>query len=306
MKKLLLLSVTFLAFYSCSEDGNENQTTANESFDLTTILDSSNKPANAMYDNSLTGKYTGVITTEDESFNAKLFINLGNDGTYSAIATTDAGAHVGFTANVTKFGDASTYFFSNTQGSSFNISIVDSKAVITNAFIQNRPAMSQVIKETTARPVSIILGTYVDNNDPSFFGSWNVMSSSTKMISGTTPYGPSTIMVNMVSDVIITRRGFVYSDTEFTDIPANTSCAGFSPSTSIPPFFTGEQTQNGYMFNERVIPNQSFMGGQNMEIRYQLVYSKILGNVYKAGDCVTVPKGIWTWNGRTGSVTLTL
>ncbi len=307
MKKITLFALSALTIISCSKDKLENET-AQQNFNLTTIIESNQKPANSILDNTVEGLYRGVITTNDVSFNAKLTINLGNDGFYNALATTNEGLEVGFMAMSKSDLKSSTFQFKNDSGSSFDVEIVDGEAKVFNVLINSQFGKAQVYKETSSRGVDVVLGTFLDDADATFGGTWNLISTNTQVILVPSLFGGTLpVTVNIISDVVITKNdGSTYNDIVFEDIPAGTGCGAFSPLTDQAPFYTGIQNIGGFIaINEFALRNQSvnFLGDN---CNYNFIFSKFAGNLYYNGDCTDAINGTWNWRGRTGSIFLNI
>lgn len=310
IKKTTLLFLVATVLFGCSPEADT--TTESPAIDLSMLVNPNTVLPEAKYDTTEKGIYRGIFVGNDMSHHGELTVNVQNDGHFNAVlVTTDAA----------KFGFVGYPFFSNSlvskvvfhgeDQSKFILNLTHSEEpIIEEAFIAGKPATAKVLKETSQNSVMISLGTYTDDSDPSFNGTWDFLSTETEVI--TIPTGqpfpfPATvdITVNIISElVLVTAGGGMFTDTAMEEFMAGAVCPATFPTGSQRPFFSGEQTIGGVVeINEFAAGNQSSpLNGTDAS--WTFLYSFANGSAYYDIDCNVLTAGTWSWNGRTGSILL--
>lgn len=166
MRKLILGVFALALFASCETD-------VNESIDTTTNVDLRVLTPKAEFDNQSSGMYAGVIVADNNNFHGKLWININNNGKFSAmVETIQKDIHYFQLASETNGiysyeGDIGSFDFSPS-----NIT----KTEFTNIIINNTSGVASVLKEKNQVRMTPILGTYsaVFAGDES--GTWNFIA----------------------------------------------------------------------------------------------------------------------------------
>ncbi|MGV6828523.1 MAG: hypothetical protein ACWA45_03910 [Flavobacteriales bacterium] len=175
MKKLILLLTISLAVVSCSK---ENTTAIDNQENLTQQLnqDISQQLPQSNYDQSQKGLYAGVIVANDTQFHGKIWINIGNDGNYTALVQTIEGDKLEFNLdNQTPSLNKNTYTFTNERGS-FQVNLTDiTKVTVSNITIDGTEGYIHVRKEVNNTKVGITLGTYDAAYAGASTGTWDFL-----------------------------------------------------------------------------------------------------------------------------------
>lgn len=323
MKKALLLSLGLAFFIGCSPD---SQTSSEiESVDLTKIINPDTARAAAEFDNTTNGIYKGVFVSNDLSYHGVLTVNFANDAQYNAVLEygEDLNQRIGFvrinngptaTSNVIEF---------RGSNAGFTLNVSDyTQPVVTEGYIDGQGAQMKLLKETSSNRVNTVLGTFSDSDDAAFNGTWDFMSSGTRIESVPTgrplPVPPSIdVEVNNISEVVVTKSGgAMYFDTMMEEFTPGSDCQTMLPTLptgTYVPFYTGAKTititvpGSGDIFREideyGVGSQTSNFAGE--EATWSLVYSKEFGNKYYDTDCNELPLGAtWSWKGRSGYIVL--
>ena len=168
-------------------------------------------------------------------------------------------------------------------------------------------------KETSGAAPFIILGTYVDNSDPSFFGNWDLITNpATSIATPVTLMGVSgTAITQEIVTMSVSHAGSMNPAIVNTpeDFDTNIAVACAPDGVTIP---TTEP-----VIIELVVPfigiigNAISAGGQTsmingIEATWSFNYTTpipLIGQpeAYVDDSCNPTMSGAWTWNGRTGT-----
>ena len=315
LKSFLAFAMFSFLLVSCTQDTETVDAsldlTANETVDLTTIINPDTARAAAQFDNTTNGIYKGVFVSTDISYHGVLTVNLANDSQYNAILEygDDQNQRLGFVRVNNDASSISNVIEFRGKNAGFTLDVSDyALPVVTEASIGGQGAQVKVLKETSGNQVRAVLGTFVQSDDPTFTGSWDLMSSGTRVV--TVPTGlpaPTTIdvTVNNISDVAVTVDGVLFSDIVMEDFIVPNVCGAPLPIGNQAPFYSGMQTIGGFPINEYAAATQTstFVVG-DPAATWNLVYSGYQGGLYYDADCNVIAGGTWSWKGRTGTITL--
>lgn len=279
------------------------------------------EPAEA-YDNSSRGMYHGIIVTQDVSVHGKIWINIANDGDFNATVVTNEGEKMAF------FGVPSTdekmISFEGDNGS-FTYDLSDFNAPkATNVTVNGISGYVQTVKDRSNQRATATLGTYVDLNDETFTGTWDLLTDGST--TGTAFGLPALTQVCFMSPF-----GVMYTDDAFE--PFSYPCwdidgdmDGDIDDITAPVYLNQSGTPDG--INEFWAQDQS-VDVNGITLSYWLGQSSFLSQGADDGgtddransawlnnnlDVIfgdprvdgcfifTGFKGIWVWNGRLGSV----
>jgi hypothetical protein len=312
------LALVMFSFFlvSCTQD-NDNMDesldlTTQDAINLTKIIDPSTARAAAQFDNTTNGIYKGIFVSNDLSYHGVLTVNLGNDGRYNAILEygEGQGKKIGFLGEQSNNdGSSNSYEFRGKNGG-FTIDLSNQTSpIITKATIDGQTAQGKLLKETSQNQVRAVLGTFEDSNDTSFNGTWDFLTSGTRVVTvptGLAPPNPAavSVTVNIVADVVLTKGGMTFNDNSMESFTVSSGCNALLLPTGVQtPFVSGPQSLGGiFMIDEYAAPDQTsiFLG----EVAtWNLVYSTYQDSYFN-GDCSSSLSGSWSWKGRTGTITL--
>lgn len=311
MKKIILLTLVLAVIISCSPD--QNEPVVSEAVDLTQIINPDTAKAAPQFDTTSNGIYKGVFASNDSELHGVLTINMGNDARYNAVLEVGA-MRIGYVrlSNTTIATETKIEFRGAGTGFTLDVSNFENP-IIENAYINTQNAQGRVLKETSQNRVMVSLGTFVDDADPTFTGTWDFLSTSTQVISVPLPdpAPPGTVenvTVNVISELVLTKNGTMFTDTTMEPFTPGPNCGTTLPTGSQAPFFTGEQTVlvGGFFpldINEFAASTQTstWLGE---DATWDFNYSKANENIYYNANCETQTSGTWSWKGRSGSITL--
>jgi hypothetical protein len=322
MKKILLICLIFGFFVACSPDSDISSDI--DSIDLTKIINPDTARAAAEFDNTNSGIYRGVFVSNDISYHGVLTVNLANDAQFNAILEygDNKTERMGFVrVNNDNTNEPNVIEFrGNNAGFTLNVSDYN-QPVFTDGYIDGQTAQAKLLKERSTNKVLVTLGIFNDAGDPTFFGTWDFLSSSTRVISVPTnlplPAPPLySINVNNIDAVVLTKSsGAMYVDNVMEDFTAGFGCAFVLPSLPFgtnAPYYSGEQTVTVIAaplvtrdVDEYSLLNQTstFNAPLPEVANWSLLYSKIVNRYYDV-NCNEIPSGTWSWKGRSGRILL--
>lgn len=256
MKKLSLLFVASLLVFSCSQEGTLDAETPQIDADLSTML-----PARD-FDTSANGIYAGIITTFDRQFHAKVWINAGNDGNYSAMMRSN-NEKVSFSL-VDKTED--TFYYAGERGS-FTLDVSDiNDPLVVDATFDEGHADIVVAKEIGGAKFGIILGTYTETDFLTPRGTWDYIINTA--VPGLNFIDQTVIQLPAPFTGVKRERAF------FGDFEAGDSCYGnnlpFFISTSMPP--AADDVEIELMLTGQQTPYPA----QGTTVLYDVAFSKFL------------------------------
>jgi len=278
MKKIIGVLAIGLLLISCqTEDITENTEVSVENLFLQT--------PKASFDTSEKGIYHGVFSTFDSKLHGEIIINVGNDGNYNAGVKLLNGEKLTFEATNKDFPNL---HFEGERGS-FSISLND-KPIDIKLEIDNKKGYIYAYKETRGAGVTIALGSYIDDSDPTFSGNWDMINLG--RIDPVNPFGALTIEDIVVSHI----GGQVFTDETIGVLEPSTGCV-----------FAGD---SGYML--QLAADLIILDGKDQIVTIngiECVWTMFYGVngatiTYQDITCSVVAAGTWSRNGRTGSITV--
>lgn len=309
MKKALLLGIGLAFFIGCSPDSEISPEI--ENVDLTKIIDPDTARAAAVYDDSSNGIYKGIFVANDMSYHGILTVNFANDAQYNAILEYGDNQRIGFVRVDNGTTSVSDVIEFRGRDAGFTLNVSDySQPVVAQAYINGQGAQAKLLKETSRNQVRAVLGTFTDDSDPTFTGTWDLLSNSTQIITVPTglpiPFPPTVnVTVNIISEVVLTKNATMFSDTTMEDFTPGTGCNVTLPTGSQAPFFSGPQVIGGVIsIDEYAAASQTstFVGE---ECTWSFIYSFAQGGKYYDVNCMETPAGgTFSWKGRTGHILL--
>ncbi len=313
MKKFMFSMLALAVCFGCSQD--EGSTA--DATDASLVINSSQRSVNQLtevpnrdFDTSNKGMYHGIIVTQDLSLHGKIWINLGNDGNYNATVVTDQGKELAFFANHPSVDTAKErgILFKGERGSFVFDNSDLNRPIATEVIINNIPGFIQSVKDRSTQRASAVLGTYVDFNDATFTGTWDLITD------GTT--NPTFFdLPNLTQVCVLGPGGAMFVDEVFEtfDYP----CFGVM---GVGPVFHAAGGSFGGI-NEFIAQDQT-ANWVGLDATYSLGQSTSVHNAnptavnpgFHNNDFADPPvpgcyvfvnglQGIWSWNGREGSAT---
>lgn len=292
MKKLILLVALAFVAFSCSEETTELDQTENNAF--VESVDPKATPSAALDDSGL-GMYHGFIATLDSQFNAKIWINAGNDGNFNATVKTLDGDKISFFSHEADM--AGTQFVFKGVNGTFSFDISDlNNPVVSDVTINGKDGISHVYKEFSTQRGVVSLGSYVDALDGAFTGVWN-------LISDGTPH-PAGAGVVVTETFVLSPSSNPFTDTtiETFDFPCFTGQVGIPPLLFLVPGLNNE-----IWLQDQTSTWGSFVATYDIGISAIVRDGNNLGyDGFSNGDgtqcLIEQQQGTWSWNGRAGTV----
>ena len=310
MKKILSLMVLAAALVACTQDdpaaidAPETAAVITPSAVNTTLIQPRVITPRAAFDQTQEGVYHGIFVTNDASIHGKIWVNVGNDDQYDATIISDIGEHFNFkgfqSATNTNF-----YKFEN-GADSFVFDLTNfNRPKATDVVVNNIEGHIVTVKDRSDQRAASALGTYVDLNDDTFAGTWDLMTDGS--IAGNPFAAP-----NLTMACILGPGGAMFIDDVFEtfDYPCITGAMGTTPVFITPADGFGD-------LNEFWAQDQTLDINGN-DLTYWLGQSSLLSqnnntedSGYHNNDFAAMPatgcfifngfKSVWFFNGRVGS-----
>lgn len=305
MRKLLLGLAIITLLYACSDDSISTTETDEAFFTAQLTNDVAINPIlaqpRAALDNSREGMYHGVIGTMDQSLHGTIWINVANDGNYNAKIITDQGEHLSFFAKQNQRRTNQSLLFKGERGSFYFDASDFNNPIATEVVFDNTKGFVQVVKDRSNQRAMTFLGTFQDDNDPTFVGTWDLITEGIP--------NPDAFGLPLLSRVIVNAPGGnVFDDTEFDAFEYN--C--FITNGPIMPVFLSSAEGNEFWVQQQT----AVWAG--IEATYSIGQSTLastLNNLPNTGfhnnepgvsgpRCLAIKDliGFWSWNGRSGSL----
>lgn len=280
----------------------------------------------ASLDNTVKGKYVGVIGHHtNPAIHGKIFINSGQHDQYNAVVHMTDGSRLKFTGTPqTK--DASIVRYKGDYVS-FTVNFENyNEAVIATVQFKNEETDGYIVLQKTTKGVDAVLltGTYVDSANPSFTGNWDLIGDGTVTIIPVevdVPGVPFPVTINVPTENIgtlsVSHLGSAVPliDTSFESNAAAACIGGAFPGAAFPtvPFIIPSDIPNplgGFLGGEGSVSSggqSSLFNGSNS------TWSLSYGDPIPAADfpggftddfCMSSTSGTWSWNGRTGTISI--
>lgn len=315
-----LLALLFLGLSSCQQDelDIEDQSTY-------PVLNLETYTPSQDLDNTPKGKYVGVLGHHtNPEIHGKIYINAGQYGQYDALVKFTNSKNLTFKGKP-QSKDGSTIVFEGKSGK-FVMNFTDFENPIVSAielYKQESDGYIVVRKSTKDAQAFVLTGTYLDNTDPNFSGNWDLIGDGTitnvdvQVTIPGTPF-PTTISVptENIGTLSISHLGSMmpFVDTAF-EANAAQPCieAAIGTGFSSAPFIIPSDIPNplgGTLGGAGSVSS----GGQTsllngFDATWSLSYgapipvANIAGG-YSNDSCMEATGGIWSWNGRSGTISI--
>ncbi|MEP0266117.1 hypothetical protein [Dokdonia sp.] len=329
-KKLLIAAFAVICIMSCSTDNSDNQTlTIDESIpeiaNLVTFIPGS------QFDDTSRGKYVGIFGHyTNPELHGKIYINAGLDTRYTALIQLVNGEELKFIGTPQQSKNNNLVYFEGETGN-FDIDFTDfKKPEATNVFMNDVDTEAYIVLAKTTRGAdpAVIVGSYVDSSDPTFFGNWDLIANPatatstpfTTMIPGVpfpvSGFGVTQEIVTMSISHAGSMTPFIINGADDFDTNAAIACA---PSGITIP--TTEPVIIDVIIDSPLplgdVADAISAGGQTsmingIESTWSFNYTSEIVNPlgenipasYISNDCNPALSGTWSWNGRTGTTTV--
>lgn len=311
MKKYFYLLALVLVVTACSADDSSRYESTESFSNTSTTIDIAtiNGSPEDIFDNTSKGLYHGVIVTTDMSIHGKIWINVANDGTYGATVVTDKLEQILFNGVPATKDEVVIHFAGKSGSFTFDVSDLNAPKA-TAVSINGIDGHIQTVKDRSNQRASATLGTYVDDNDPSFTGPWDLITDGST--TGTAFGYPALTQITFLNPI---GNMFVIDQDQFTSF----AFPCLDVADTVPVFHAAGGAAGN--INEFWAQGQTTMIA-GKELSYTLGQSSTLsqndggtsfGNTTFLNNDLADPatagcfvilgrKGIWAWNGREGSV----
>lgn len=163
---------------------------------------------NRSFDNASEGVYLGIIVTQDVSVHGQIWVNLGNNGDYNATVVTDNREQMSFYGTPTSRSQHIVSFTGKEGSFIFDARDLNSP-IATEVMVNGKEGYIQTVKDRSDQRAAVALGTYVDDNDPAFTGSWDLITD------GTTVVADAFGLPALTQVCIVAPGGAMFIDTVF-------------------------------------------------------------------------------------------
>ncbi len=193
----------------CTQDSTVSDETTNQT-DSEPVTLVREQEAIAAFDTSSQGLYQGLFLAGYSNDRGKIWINAGNDGTYTAeVELVDGRTFAYRQVGAPTQKDNPIQYFVSDADSSFYLDLSDyNNPVVLDAKIGTEMYMGVVFKKTSQRAPVSITGTYQETGNPSFAGSWNFISDG----SNPDPNGNFSVSEALTEVIITDNNGNMYTD----------------------------------------------------------------------------------------------
>lgn len=216
IKLLIPFTIISILMLSCSKE-DESFIESVNLISKTTISEKEQAPR-AIYDTSERGIYHGVIASGVNQTRGKIWVNVGNNTRYTALVEMVNGDVFNFELerDATFEENPTAFTFKNNQGG-FTLDVSNPRIPrILEASLYNQEYLSRVLKSTSLRSVRTMTGTFSELGNPSFSGTWNLISNGATNPNG---YGGKEITAS-----IITWNSRIFEDSVLENFTSPVSC----------------------------------------------------------------------------------
>ncbi|WP_299680113.1 hypothetical protein [uncultured Dokdonia sp.] len=328
MKKLILGIFVLAICFSCSNDEIDSETIITN-VDITTeaiIAQQASTAINGEYKGAINpvtltpqsrfntnakGMYHGIIVSSDTEIHGKIWINLENDGKYNAIVVTNTDDKLSFFGNMGRALSKNSFSeitFVGERGS-FVYDVSDyNNPIATAVVIDGKEGYIETVKDRSDQRADVALGTYVDTDDATFAGTWDLMTDGT--------LDPIIGLPILTQTCTVGPTGAMFTD--MTMEPFDWSCFVGSVQTFTPIFARFGDPNNPLSGNEFWAQGQTLAIGDT-NASYSIGVSTMVSdangetvglfNVDLTGANPAIGcyvsfgvQGVWEWNGRSGTI----
>jgi hypothetical protein len=299
MKNLILkFSLIILVFASCSTE-SVNSPEQDIAVNLETFV------PDAKFDLASEGKYIGIFGHHtNREMHGKIYVNAGQHNQFGALVKLVNGSILKYKASPTI--DLSSILYKGVNGS-FLADLSDfENPIITDVKINGEPTDGYIIvKKATRGAIPYVrLGTYVDELDPGFYGNWDLMGDGI-VFPLTTPFGPTNAQLISLMTISHGASSLPFTDTSFEPIPPLPCLDVIGGTTPVPSPFISEVPLFGGLATIAQLQTSTINGFvASWRLAHVTDNPFFPGGVYYDAACEPVPNGTWTWNGRSGSITV--
>lgn len=312
MKNLIMGALTALFLISCSEESNLPVT--EDSFDASKVAALRTASPDATLDGTSEGLYRGIFVSADTKYHGELVVSVDGVQDPMALVILDNGKELYFKGQ--DLGENQYQFRGRYASFGLNVSDINNVEV-TNSDLNNRPIHIRLVKDDASKGAVVSLGTFVDDLDPGFGGTWDLVSNSTFDLSIPIPIPPFvfTQTVNRIDEVIIcyddgTPEGKMFNDTEQESF-ATTGC-GLAPAGTYDPFTLGPGIITLPIIGPRAVEEYAAFAQSSDILGDPVIWdlgATLNGTVpgvrtYVDLTCVETTSGVWSWRGRSGTILL--
>ena len=293
MKKFTLLLLCIGLFQSCSNDEIE----ISESLNFTTATNLKSIEPKAEFIQESRGLYLGTVVTSDLELHGKIYVNAGNDSNYNALIEFPNGENISFAAaNQTERSLGNINYYSKDSNSRFTLNIQDySHPIITDFTIRNLSANMVLVKDDLRSRAGVLVGTYVDANDPTFHGTFDVFTNGAEH-----PYHSSASTITGTS--IATPGGNVFGDELMENFDFSVCIEDISQTDFEPLIFIRADNTDAHFYADK---QTSTVGSseltwsvlKKLDDGYYVQFMDVPGFT---DGCYSTFSGLWGWNGRYG------
>jgi len=285
LHKLLALAVFALFLTSCSKDSNYQDNIA----DLTATINPNiqEQDAQATFDNNERGLYRGIIASGDNQSRGQIWINMGNDGQFNAQVELVSGEKI----TMQLIQESSVAVASNkiyTFVNDSNSVVVDlsnfNEPSILSAQLGDDPYLATIVKDKSNINISVMTGTFFEDGNPSFNGTWNLIADGSKN-------NPNSMGGAGITASMITFNGNMFNDTDFNTF--DFTCVN---DETFEPVIIDFGERNVLAGNQTTtLPNGTV-------VEWELLYDTVR---YVNADCGVGETGTFTWTNAPGTVVRT-
>lgn len=322
IKAFTLATLLLIGLNSCQTEELELESQDNSivALNLETFI------PDASLDTNVKGKYVGVIGHHTNStIHGKIFINSGQYGQYNALVQMTDGSRLKFTGTP-QTREANIVHYKG-DNASFTVNFENhNHAVVASVQFDTEETDGYLVLHKTTKGVDavVLTGTYVDSSNSAFTGNWDLIGDGNVTIipvDVNVPGVPFPVTLNVPTENIGTLSvSHTGSTTPLTDTTFETNAAincigGTFPGANFPtvPFIIPSDIPNpigGVLGGEGSVSSggqTSLFNGSNAS--WSLSYGDPIPAANFPGgftddSCVPATSGTWSWNGRTGTISI--
>ena len=320
-RNALILYSLFLIALGCSTDTDLNTDQENIVVNLETFI------PDVSFDEAPQGKYIGVLGHHSNpDIHGKIFINVGQHEQYNALVKLANGDQLKF-KGVPRNRSGELVYFEGKAGS-FIADFSDyNQRVVSEINLTNEDTPGYVVVEKTSSRGGgfVSMGTYVDSSDPSFSGNWDLIGTSTTVIVNVTvnvPGIPIPVTLNIpteeISTLSVSHTGIMmaFFDGTFETNTSNACLDGMVDGLIFPtePLMISADIPNPLGGPALGGQGSIAAGGQTSTFNGEVaswtlnyvtpIPVAMITESYSNEDCTPATAGSWSWDGRSGTITV--
>lgn len=238
---------------------------------------------NSKLDNSAKGIYHGIVASGTTLSRGKIWVNLGNDSSYTAIVEMVGGQHYNYTLDLSASDKEMNRFVFVNKKSSFTIDTSDFlQPILENVVLDQEPYFASAVKGTNNRMPFSLTGTFIEDvAGATFSGTWNLISS------GVT--APEGFGYELIGQTVVTFNGNMFTDSTMEQF--NYPCIGN-------PAFNAQL--GDFVGNANAIIAHSQTSNFNGTTNWDLGTAN--GDYYN-NSCSLISSGSFSWTSATSGTT---